>query len=167
MSREYIQALEDLFGLVAFQGSFERAQKYFDVIESALQRLEQIDNAESGEALETLEGLYSNITEEINWHWKGYARCKDEVHKYDDEFNSIKQALLKAQQQEKFIHIITSKCVNNDNFYAVKLSTDYERYKAMAYNGINNVTTIFLREEHLLTEEEYTIVKEKLKVKLK
>ena len=51
MSKEYMQALEDLFGLVAFQGSFEKAQKYFDIIEEALQRLESIDNAEPSEAL--------------------------------------------------------------------------------------------------------------------
>lgn len=29
MSKEYIQALNDLFGLVAFRGSFEKAQKKF------------------------------------------------------------------------------------------------------------------------------------------
>lgn len=38
MSKEYIQAADDLFGLVAFKESFERAQKYFDIIEEALQR---------------------------------------------------------------------------------------------------------------------------------
>lgn len=28
-----LEALDNLFGLVAFQGSFEKAQKYFDIIE--------------------------------------------------------------------------------------------------------------------------------------
>lgn len=44
MSKE-LEALESLFDLVTCQGSFEKAQKYFYIIEEALQHLEAIDNA--------------------------------------------------------------------------------------------------------------------------
>lgn len=89
MSKEYIQALDDLFGLVAFQKSltkdqFTRAQKYFDIIEQALQRLEAIDNANPSGALECLE----KITDTFG--------C-DMAYYHSNSIDIIKQALLELK----------------------------------------------------------------------
>lgn len=94
MSKEYTQALDDLFGLAAFQKSltkeqFERAQKYFDIIEEALQRLEVIDNADSSEALEKLDNMYFLCTPQ---HY---------YDKLDNYYNSIKNYILKTQEALK------------------------------------------------------------------
>ena len=74
--------------------SAEDTLKELMIIKGVLTELQQIKSAELTKALECLEGLKNNIQEEIAWQWKGYARCKEETHKYDDDFNAIKQALI-------------------------------------------------------------------------
>ena len=96
MNKEYLEALNGLFDLVHCQDSFEKAQKYFDIIEQALNRLESIDNAEPSEALKCLEriGAEKLARGEL-------IRNDDKVEPY---LNTIKQALLKSQEQEaKFL----------------------------------------------------------------
>ena len=103
MSKEYIQALDDLFGLVAFQGSFEKAQKYFDIIEQALQRLEAIDNAKPSEAFECLNKIVESFNETTTG-MNGLGEVvvtNDLIYGFKEELNTIKQALVKAQEQEK------------------------------------------------------------------
>lgn len=53
------------------------------------------------EAIDTLEGLQYNIWDEIGFHYKGYVCCKEEMHKYDKDFDSIKQVLQKVQEPKK------------------------------------------------------------------
>lgn len=130
-----------------------------------IQRLEAIDNAKPSEALGTLDGLYSNVTEEINWHWKGYARCNEEVHKYDDDFKCIKQALIKSQEQEKVLSIIKEKHISVWRFRNIVFG--YEQKQ----NG-NNVNDTYEYYTHcfgyyhegfefeLLTEEEFELLKQ-------
>ena len=65
-----------------------------EIIESALQRLDAIDNANPSEALEKLLDGYS----------KGIAGRS--------YYDAIKQALLKAQEQEKVLDIIKEKNVD-------------------------------------------------------
>ena len=62
-----------------------------EVVEQALQRLESIDNAKPSEALEDLEQLAEMAD-------KCWVSC--DVHKWK---TTIKQALLKAQEQEKVL----------------------------------------------------------------
>ena len=90
MSKEYLEALNGLFDLVHCQDSFEKAQKYFDIIEEALQRLESIDNAEPSEALECLEKVYSRLPQ-----W--------DLSRNVDQCNIIKQALLKQQEKKTYL----------------------------------------------------------------
>ncbi|MBO7691934.1 MAG: hypothetical protein J6T10_04780 [Methanobrevibacter sp.] len=112
MSKEYIQALGDLFGLVAFQGSFERAQKYFNIIEEALQRLEAIDNIKSDRALECLEVLggveishtETERDEDFNGEWVYETITVNDgtvEELYYEYFNTIKNYILKTQQKKK------------------------------------------------------------------
>ena len=62
-----------------------------DVIEQALQRLESIDNANPSEALECWQWINATIPQ--------WVREKDKQH--PNVLEPIKQALLKAQEQEK------------------------------------------------------------------
>ena len=67
-------------------------RSYYDIVQEALQRLEAIDNANPSEALECLEILFSNV---VSTTYNRESSLKD--------FNTIKQALLKAEKDEKII----------------------------------------------------------------
>ena len=71
--------------------------KSLDVIEQALQELQAIDNAKPNEALKCLEKLgHLDL-------YESYINLKvNEV----DEFGIIKQALVKAQEQEKILEVL-------------------------------------------------------------
>lgn len=139
MSKEYVQALDDLFGLVVFQKSltkeqYARVQEYNDIIEQALHRLEAIDNADPSEAMECLQQLAEMAD-------KCWVSC--DVHKWK---TTIKQALLKSQEQEKVLKIIIDKEVN---LGMLKICKTVEQYNAGC--------KIFGRNE--LTEEEFELLK--------
>ena len=53
------------------------------------------------EAIDKLDGLQYNIMDEIGFHYKGYVCCKEEMHKYDEDFNSIKQVLQNIKESKK------------------------------------------------------------------
>lgn len=107
MSKEYMQALDDLFGLVAFQKSltkeqFERAQEYFDIIEGALQRLQDIDNMNPNEVLGYMKSLFKSW-ENLAKKEKDNLETKEvEIEKYffRENYDTIRQAFIKAQEQE-------------------------------------------------------------------
>lgn len=102
-----MQALDDLFGLVAFQKSltkeqFERAQEYFDIIEEALQRLQDIDNMNPNEALGYMKSLFKSW-ENLAKKEKDSLEIKEvEIEKYffRENYDTIRQAFIKAQEQE-------------------------------------------------------------------
>lgn len=52
MSKEYLEALDGLFDLVTCQGSFEKAQKFYYIIEEALQRLEAIEKGKNRDIID-------------------------------------------------------------------------------------------------------------------
>ena len=151
MSKEYMQALEDLFGLVAFQGSFEKAQKYFDIIEEALQRLESIDNAEPSEALECLGKVYSRLPQ-----W--------DLSRNVNQCNIIKQALLKAQKSLKAVQLIKTKSKKNYNLALVVDSGTYEQYceqfKYFLDDYKEKAGAFEIGEEDKFSFEEYNLLRE-------
>lgn len=51
--------------------------------------------------IDTLEGLQYNIHDEMEYHYKGYACCDEQIHKYDDDFKSIKDTIIKLSDQCK------------------------------------------------------------------
>ena len=160
MSKEYMQALDDLFGLVAFlpRGSFERAQKYFDILEPALQRLEAIDNSKSDKALRCLDCLQNTIDKYLIGPLNDYVNLFDYI-------TSIKNYILKAQEQEKEIDRLENKCLDvlGDNIrlekvlriikekpdivMTVKRYSTYDNFKA------NNMTSD-------ITQDEFNFLKE-------
>jgi hypothetical protein len=99
MNKEF-EALDDFMDLVTCQDCFEKAQKCYDIIEEALNELKAIKESNLSEALEYVE----NIQSEIEWAFEFNGRKIDE---YEPEyFDTIKQALLKAQENERVIHAI-------------------------------------------------------------
>lgn len=181
MSKEYIQALDDLFGLVAFQGSFERAQKYFNIIEEALERLDSIDTANPNEALECLEWLTSSLIgkyklfyEEVIIDEKEY---KESIECIKDDYNTIKQALLKAQENarsEEILQKYYQEGITLDSVRALKQERDnYKKILAIIKEKKVNILLLELAEnvdeynERIvpngqLTQEEFNTLKEEL-----
>lgn len=81
-----------------------------DIVEQALQLLEAIKQSSPSEALESLEIMRCNLP-----------------HYYVKEYNTVKQELLKAQEQEKVLDIIKEK--NVDIIY-LKDSNTVEEYNS-------------------------------------
>lgn len=116
----------------------------YDDIKQALQRLEAIDNANPSEALKWLE--------DKGEQWVERGLNPDIVqYKETQSYREIKQALLKAQEQEKELkafEIIKKKKVN-----VIRLFT----------NGFDiDLYHSNLRDELKLTQEEFELLKEVL-----
>lgn len=108
-------------------------------IKEKLQRLEAIDNAKSSEALECLEGLNCGLKDDRAIHITiGY---------FDKAYNTIKQALLKAQEQEKVLNILFEKNVQINSLKKCKTVEEYN----------------ILWTTDILTQEEFNLFKEVLK----
>lgn len=108
--------------------------KAFDIIEKALQRLEAIENAKPSEAIEWLET-------------KCYVESPQD-EKFEECCSTIKQALIKAQEQEKVLEIIKEKKV------------DVFRFKELDFNIFNQLQKSCKLPE--LTQEEFDLLKEVL-----
>ena len=120
----------------------ENVNKSLDIIEQALHRLESIDNAEPSGALECLMYL------------------KAEFRDYPSAFNSIKNALLKAQKEHKALEIIKEKNVNMFGFKRdIKQLGNRFTYKYYQSN-LGNYHSGFEIQE--LTQEEFKLLKEVL-----
>ena len=118
-------------------------EKELSTIKEALNRLEAIDNAKPSEALKCLEEMCNDKT----------------IHDYilynclDEDFTYIRQALIKAQKQEKVLNIIIDREVSVQSFRR-KNYKDYEDY-CYRSNIYENSTP--------LTQEEFILLKEWLK----
>lgn len=77
----------------------EWQKNIFDSLEKDLERLKQIDNANPSDALKCLIGLEKEITQR-DGYITNFLKIK---------FNTIKQALSKAQEQDKILEIL-KKC---------------------------------------------------------
>ena len=124
-------------------------------IKQALLELKAIKEANPSEAIEKLD----NIKNRINFYYEMYKfddLCKDEI-------DTIKQALTKAQEQEKVLSIIKEKCLTNCNLALVEDNVHYENYcKEFEYflNKYNESPNGFeITKEDLLTQEEFDTVK--------
>jgi len=97
---------------------------YLDTIETALQRLEAIDNSNPSEALECLEKIIDNLDDYADFE------IKQEANEY---INTIKQALLKAQEPKQYLKWedlvqarIYKVLLNGNRYEVVKRYDDYE-----------------------------------------
>lgn len=108
------------------------------------QRLEEIDNANPSEAMKCLENIgFAPLNEVCGYP---YTRIKDE---YDEDFNIVKQTLLKSQEQEKVLKIIFEK---NVDIHILEFSNTVEEYNQKIVKE-----TDFGME---LTDDEFKLVKE-------
>lgn len=106
-------------------------------VKSALQRLESIDNANPSEALECLERFFNSR--------KIYEPNNTFVFDCITRLNSIKQALIKAQEQEKVLEIIFKKTVG---IFQLSCCKNVYEYNDLKFN-----------DNEKLTEEEFDLLK--------
>lgn len=98
MSKEYLEAwnfIKDQMSNFTFSHLVTEMAKNADIVDNALHRLESIDNANPSEALEVIENIIDNYCRSQD------VRESDRKEYIDVNLNVIKQALLKAQEQEK------------------------------------------------------------------
>lgn len=115
----------------------------FDLVLKALQRLEAIDNANPSEALKCVDVLKEDGC--ITTLYQGKA------------LETIKQALLKAQEQEKSLkalEIIKEKRIDIESFYTSFIEGDYDYgFYERRYGTYG---------KYCLTKEEFNLLKEVL-----
>ena len=107
-------------------------------LKEALRRLEAIDNSKPSEALKCLEYLDETC---------GCFALDNEYKAVD----TIKQALLKAQEQEKVLKTIFEKRIDMWHLVGL-LDQDYEMYIAFCKSEK-------YKEDYILTEEEFDLLK--------
>lgn len=108
----------------------------YNDIKQALQRLESIDNAELSEALEELK----KFTDLFDTRYNRF---------YINVYETIEQALLKSQEQEKVLEILFEKEVSI--------------FQLKSCKNVNEYNDLKFKEENKLTEEEFDLVKRYLK----
>lgn len=112
----------------------------FDTIEN---RLEAIDNANPSEALKTLEILDNTISPLLE---PILAEYEDDLSdKITANYFALKQALLKAQVQEKVLEIINKKTVG---IFQLKCCKNVDEYNDLKFN-----------DNEKLTQEEFELLK--------
>ena len=136
MSKKYLEAFKRL-NEDDSDYALKQATKDIETVGQALQRLESIDNANPSEAL--------NITKA--------------TEKYTGiDLSIVKQALLKAQEQEKVLEIIKKKQVDMKLFFnALFREQQYKINPLEFYNGSVGYKRLWL------TQEEFDLLKEMLK----
>lgn len=146
MNKEYIKALERM-GCATLEEDLSVRDIYeneYDIVKNALQRLESIDNANPSEALECLERLEYYHTRSVS-----DLGCKE--HRLKD-ISTIKQALLKAEQDKK-------KAIAWD----IVISKNVDMLLIKKYDNVSDYNSaVWLSGREKLTEEEFKIIKEVL-----
>ena len=156
-----IEALEKIGAEKLARGELirndDKLEPYIAILKQALTELKAIKEAKPSEAMEKLEEIINYYTE------PQYDVCESSYPNefkdmWEKELNTIKQALLKAQEQEKenaeykeVLRIIFEKDVIIRNFkHYVKT---YDRNVALKmYNS-------FVYKDEQLTEEEFDLLK--------
>lgn len=148
MSKGYLEAFKNLKQELYYSpNQLPDIDKWHENIEQALQRLEAIDNANPSEALKCLKYLYEDAKIESGWvqkHCITYAEEFEHNDRIKPYYENIKQALLKAQEQEKALKIIKKKRVD---VYALVIAYDLEDYNNM------------IKHTYELTQKEYDLLK--------
>ena len=143
MSKE-LKALQMLYCSGDLQLDYVLSNKHtqdYKIVEKALQRLEQIDNANPSEALNKL------LDRANHDEYLGRIETDKAINFLNENqafANTIKQALIKAQEQEKVLEIIFEKNVNT---LLLELAENVDEYnERIVPNG-------------QLTQEEFNLLK--------
>lgn len=170
MTKEYLEAFKNLKQELYYSPSqIPNIDKWHETIEEALQRLEQIDNIKPSEALKCLEYIGETCYVEAGDAEEDCILYAKNYIGYD----TIKQALIKSQQQEKFVDIIKRKGLFISAKELIRIET-YEDYKGIISERklqqelfLHIIPTLIdwnnLDDTMYYTEEEFNIVKEAMK----
>lgn len=147
-----LEALIELYNTTPYnQGQL----KLYEIIEKELERLEAIDNANPIEALKCLERIdntlcLNNIKGKLEFgiDTEEHTDC-DSVIGMTEDLETIKQSLLKAQEQEKVLEIIKEKDVD---IYILQKCKTVDEY--------NSKIVHIVGETRELAEEEFNLLKE-------
>jgi hypothetical protein len=162
MSKEYLEALNyvwyNYYTEELDQDEVDEIEKNLNVVQDGLKRLESIDNANPSEAMKHLEFICKILKEkgiDIKWLFK-------------NEYTTIKQALLKAQEPKQYVdelklvekklkalEIVKEKRIDIESFYTSFIEGEYDyNFYEIRYGTYG---------KYCLTEEEFNILKEALK----
>ena len=154
MTKELYEAIDNLWANLAHTNYTENySTRDRKLLIEAVKRLEAIDNANPSEALSRIEDCF---------YEDPYADRKDVS--YEDDIATIKQALLKAQEQEEVLEILKIKKYIpfdriNPRFWNDKETynetCNYEFYLWLCEEECEYV----VKEEQKLTEEEFDLLK--------
>ena len=110
-----------------------------------------IDNADPSKSLESLNNLLN---------WDGVCKAKFAL------YYTIKQDLLKSQEEKKVLNVIKEKCLYNDNLNWVAVCINYDMYKEEMSKKHDTVVVkinwndkVVLDCLKLLTQKEFDILK--------
>ena len=141
MSKEYSEALDRLYKCNDDDYTLGYQRHDYKLLQEALQRLEAIDNAKPSEALKCIDVLKEDGC--ITTLYQGKA------------LETIRQTLLKAQEQEKVLDIIKKK---NVDVYNLKTCINLEHYNSeIRLKNQNNTYSYEIWYE--LTQEEFDLLK--------
>jgi len=136
---EVFKALEYLY-----DSNFENSHQEYDLIYDALNELKTIKESNPSEALSRIEEC---------WYDDPYTDREDNLT-YEDDIDTIKQALTTKSKKEQAFDIIKEK---NVNIGIVTVVGSLEQYnQTYVYDNMLNV-------KWCLTEEEFDLLKEVLK----
>ena len=92
----------------------DKYPKQIKILKQALQRLEAIDNANSSKALKYVNGKIADLEDDLqHYTMVDKDKCKEfYIRENLKQLNTIKQALIKAQEQENVLEIIKEKKVD-------------------------------------------------------
>ncbi|MBR4693888.1 MAG: hypothetical protein IKP07_03670 [Bacilli bacterium] len=118
MSKEYLEAFNRLNTEDDTEYVFKRATKNIEIVESALQRLEQIDNSNPSEALEYIENKLKDLEYVAKQNDNEYLLSK---YIPSEKFDIIKQAL---QRLNKYEQILSKGRLTDRNYKNTTLDLD-------------------------------------------
>lgn len=132
--KEYLEALETIRQHLTFVNHDNEIindyEEECNIIEKALQRLEAIDNAKPSEALD-ITNSYLKVFEEEK------TDVLYDIESFKQDFISVKQALLKAQDQEKVLKIMFTKTVS---IFQMSCCKNADEYNDLKFNDNEKLT---------------------------
>lgn len=119
MSKEYLEAFKNLKQELYYSpNQIPDIDKWHEIIERALERLEAIDNANPSEALKRTSSEFID----------GYPTGNVNVGMTWEEYGAIKQALLKQQEQENKKYLKWEDLKFTDERQTIKVLLNGEKY---------------------------------------
>ena len=154
MRKEYLEALENIKSLLKDDWVDSYWKTYYETIKQALQRLESTENANPSEALGLVKRTCEIYVDSLKQRdLIGYDIIEKQIN---EALDTIKQALVKSQEQEKVLEIILERHID-----ILNLEECIEREKmgnvASALEYYNRYYSFNISCE--LTQEEFELLK--------